>query len=76
MDRIKAFGMAIKKLRLERGLTQETLAEKAELHVNSVSLIERGLIPPALDTMCALADSLGVKVSDLAARMESHAAIN
>ena len=71
MDRIKAFGIAVKKLRLERGLTQENLAEKAELHVNSVSLIERGLNPPALDTICSLADSLDVKVSDLLARMET-----
>ena len=71
MDRIKAFGIAVKRLRLERGLTQENLAEKAELHVNSVSLIERGLNPPALDTICSLADSLDVKVSDLLARMET-----
>ena len=46
------------------------LAEKADLHVNSISFIERGMVPPALDTICALADALGVTVTSLVAAME------
>ncbi len=74
MNRIKEFGQAVRSRRLARGLTQEELAEKADLHVNSISLLERGLIPPALDTMCSIADALGVPVSELAQEMELRAA--
>ena len=73
MNRISAFGGAIRTLRKAQGLTQELLAEKADLHVNNISFVERGLNAPTLDTICALADALGVKVSELAVEMERHA---
>lgn len=74
MNRIKEFGKAVRSLRLARGLTQEELAEKANLHVNSISFVERGMTPPALDTICAIADALAVKASDLITDMEARAA--
>ena len=73
MNRIKEFGVAVRKRRSARGLTQEQLAELANLHVNSISFVERGLVPPALDTICLIADALGVKVSDLVYDMEEAA---
>jgi transcriptional regulator with XRE-family HTH domain len=73
MNRIAAFGQVIRKRRKTQGLSQEALAEKADLHTNYVSLVERGLSAPALDTICALADALGLSVSDLALQMEAHA---
>jgi transcriptional regulator with XRE-family HTH domain len=73
MNRIKEFGRAVKSLRLAHGLTQEALAEKTNLHVNSISFIERGINPPALDTICAIADALGVAASELLKEMEVRA---
>ena len=73
MNRTSAFGKAIRTLRKAQGLTQELLAEKADLHVNNVSFVERGLSAPTLDTICALADALGLTVSELAVEMERHA---
>lgn len=70
MKRIQQFGQAVRSARLARGLTQEQLAEKANLHVNSISFVERGLSPPALDTICFIADALGLKVSELVIDME------
>jgi transcriptional regulator with XRE-family HTH domain len=70
MNRVKEFGRVVRKWRLARGFTQEKLAELANLHVNSISLVERGLFPPALDTILLIADALGVKVSDLVNEME------
>ena len=70
MNRIQQFGQAVRSARLARGLTQEQLAEKANLHVNSISFVERGLSPPALDTICSLADAMGVTVSELTIDME------
>ena len=65
MNRIKEFGSAVRRRRLARGFTQEHLAELTNLHVNSISFVERGLVPPALDTIFLIADALGVKVSEL-----------
>jgi transcriptional regulator with XRE-family HTH domain len=72
MNRIRGFGAAVKDLRLQRGMTQELLAEKADLHVNFVSLIERGLTSPALDTICLIADALEISVSELALQMDEE----
>ena len=71
MNRIKEFGLAVRRQRLTCGYTQEELAEKANLHVNSISFVERGLKPPALDTICFIADALGVSVSVLISEMEN-----
>ncbi|MCA3238371.1 MAG: helix-turn-helix domain-containing protein [Curvibacter sp.] len=72
MSRIKKFGEAVRTLRNSRGYTQEELAEKAGIHVNSVSLVERGLTPPTLDTICSIADALEIRVSDLVKEMETR----
>src|SRR5947209_5039228 len=42
------FGQVIRRRRLELGLGQEALADKATLHRTHVSLIERGLRMPTL----------------------------
>lgn len=73
MNRVKEFGRVVRKWRRARGFTQEKLAELANLHVNSISLIERGLVPPTLDSILLIADALGVKVSDLVDEMEAAA---
>jgi len=70
MDRPQAFGQAVKEARHGCRLTQEELAEIAKLHSNYISLIERGLTNPALDTIFALASALGTLPSKLMARAE------
>ncbi|BCN08964.1 hypothetical protein RPSD_08490 [Ralstonia solanacearum] len=65
MDRIAAFGQVVREARLVKGLTQEALAEQAELHRNFVSLIERGQSKVALDSLFAIADALGMPASEL-----------
>jgi transcriptional regulator with XRE-family HTH domain len=64
-----AFGARLRAMRLERGLTQEQLAESAELHPTFISNIERGYSSPTLSTLLRLADALntrpGALVDDL-----------
>ena len=55
-----AFGVALRKLRNEDGLSQEQLAEKSGLHRTYISLLERGEKSPTLTTICRLASALGV----------------
>ncbi|MAG59625.1 transcriptional regulator [Candidatus Woesebacteria bacterium] len=55
----------IRKLRKQRGLTQEALAELARMDPKSVIEIEGGKRNPTLKTVTKVASSLRVKLSQL-----------
>lgn len=59
------FGRAVRRRRRELDLSQEELAERAGLHRNYVSDIERGDRNPSLENIQKLAEALGLKVSTL-----------
>lgn len=67
---VRAFGLAISRLRSERGLTQEALAYKISLTVSQLSRIERGKANPKWGTVVRFAAGLGVTTVDLARREE------
>ena len=58
-------GRRVRKLREERHLTQEALAEAAGVSVPYVSHIERGIKKPSLGTLLRLSATLGVTVDTL-----------
>lgn len=64
MDYI-ALGKEIRELRRKRNLTQEKLAELADLSVPYISHLERGTKKPSLAVLVRLADSLDVTVDRL-----------
>jgi len=59
------FGLRVSSLRRKRGLSQEALAEKADLHRNYVGGIERGERNLGLRNVVKLARALGVSTSEL-----------
>ena len=59
------FGKHVRKLRLDRGLSQEKLAELADLHRNYVGGVERGERNIAIINIVALAHALRVKPAKL-----------
>lgn len=61
----EVFGSLIRKLRGERGLTQELLAERTELSVSYIGFIERGENVPTLTIVMDLAEALDVDAADL-----------
>ena len=72
----KQGGQAIQRIRKERGLTQEQLAEMTDVASNSISRIERGLLIPALPTLIDICNALGTSAdSILAAYIASDTAI-
>ena len=52
-------GDKLRRLRLQRALTQEELADRCELSKSFISLLERDLTSPSLDTLSDLLETLG-----------------
>ena len=59
------FGSTVRKLRDERGYSQEELAERAGLHRNYVDGVERGERNVALENIVKLAKALSVSPREL-----------
>ena len=57
------FGATIRRLRKERGLSQEALAERAGMNADFLGFIERGDNLPTLLSIVQLARALGVQPS-------------
>lgn len=65
-----AFGNTLKSLRIEKGFTQEKLAELSNLDVTFISKMENGKLQPSLTTIFSISQALGVKASYLIDRIE------
>lgn len=65
-----ALGRALRWLRLNAGLSQETLGLESEVQRNFISLIETGQSQPTITTIFKLAAALGLKPSELVAEAE------
>jgi XRE family transcriptional regulator, regulator of sulfur utilization len=59
------FGSIVRRLRESRGLTQEELAERAEVSATYIGFVERGDNVPTLTIILQIAAGLGVRPSDL-----------
>jgi len=61
----RALGQAIRRHRERLQLTQEKLAEKAELHRTYLADIERGTRNPSIESVRRIAFALGIPISEL-----------
>ncbi|MCC8410986.1 helix-turn-helix domain-containing protein [Mucilaginibacter sp. UR6-1] len=61
---IKAFGRKLRDLRTSQKLSQEQLANIAEIPLSQVGRIERGEINPTLSTINALATALKIEIKN------------
>jgi transcriptional regulator with XRE-family HTH domain len=67
---LAALGETIRRLRLEMGLSQERLAERAGTDLSQIGGIERGVRNPTYATLVRLATALGTTVGTIAARAD------
>lgn len=59
------FGLKVKMERTKRGLTQEQLAERANLNHKSICAIEKGLTTPSIETVNDIAKAFGITLLEL-----------
>lgn len=60
---IKAFGKRLRDLRISYDLSQEQLANLAEVPLSQVGRIERGEVNPTLSSINALASALKIPIA-------------
>jgi len=64
----EAFGEVLRECRAKAGISQEQLALQADLDRTYISLLERGLRQPTLETVFRLAGVLGVSAGTMVSR--------
>ena len=69
-----AFGAAVRALRLERGVAQESLAHLAGIERSHMGKVERGEHMPTLAIILKIARALGCSAADLMTATESRLA--
>lgn len=72
MDIKKKFGIIVKELRVEKGFSQEALANKSEIDRTYMSDIEKGERNISLEIIQKLSNALGIKISDLFIKIENY----
>lgn len=66
----KEFGGLVRRLRMERGYSQERFAEVCRVDRSYMGMIERGEVSVTLTVIAKLAEGLGVSLSDLFSKLE------
>ena len=59
------FSQKIQIERVKQKLSQEKLAELADIHRTTVSAIERQAMSPSLDTICRIANALHLNLKEI-----------
>lgn len=67
---VKDFLNLIKKLRLEKGMSHQKLANKAGLDRSTISLLESHRRNPTILVSFKIAKALGVKLKDMIGKVE------
>ena len=70
---LMALGREIRRHRKAKKLSQEQLAERADLHRNYIGCLERGERNPGAKTLFQLARALGVSLAELVADISPSA---
>ena len=68
----QAFGGVLRELRTRAGMTQEAVALDAGLDRTYISMLERALRQPTLETVLVLSRALGVTASEIVAMVEAR----
>ncbi len=68
----KAFGCVLRRLRQDRGLSQEKLGFESGYHRTYISILERGQKSPSLQTIFNLSKALKIEPAKLIKHVETE----
>ena len=71
LEMSEAFAAVLRRRRKAKGLSQEALAEKANVHPTYIGLVERSLRNPSLNVAARFSEALGVSLSQLILEAEA-----
>ena len=64
MSTAERFGLKVRTLRKQQGLTQEQLAQRMDRSVDSISQLERGINLPSFETLDRLSTALRTPIKE------------
>ena len=64
-EELKSFGNNLRRIRMEKKLSMETLANMAEIELSQIFRIETGKINPKLTTVLKIAKALDISPREL-----------
>ncbi len=67
----EAIGQCIRRLRIDLGVSQEELAQRAGIHRTYISQLERGIKSPTLIVLTKIAKALGTRPSHILRLIET-----
>jgi transcriptional regulator with XRE-family HTH domain len=70
MDVRERVGFNLQRLRREKGLSQEELADRAQIHQTYLSGVERGRRNPTIVVLQRIAKALDADITDLVAKRQ------
>ena len=66
----KSYGKTLRQIRKDKGLSQEELAFKTNLHRTYISLLERDQKSPSLRTVTTIAAAMGYSLLEFVKKMD------
>ncbi|MEK3965469.1 helix-turn-helix domain-containing protein [Paenibacillus sp. FSL H7-0323] len=66
------FGQILKSIRKKQKVSQEELAFRSNLDRTYISMLERGIHQPTLNSLLAIATALGMKAAELVGLVEDE----
>lgn len=69
-ERLGRLGTAVEGARRRKGLSQEELAARSDVHPTHIGGIERGVRNPTFETLGQIADALEITLGELASRAD------
>jgi transcriptional regulator with XRE-family HTH domain len=72
---VPLIGTILKRYREKMQRNQGDIASQAGISISMLSQIERGVVSPSIDTLCAVCGALGLDISELFRRIAPDAAI-
>ncbi|MFC5405526.1 helix-turn-helix domain-containing protein [Cohnella soli] len=72
MNSESIFGYVLKTIRKKQKVSQEELAFRSNLDRTYISMLERGIHQPTLNSLLAIASALEMKASELVALVEAE----